>query len=113
MLLIGNKEQIIDIISKWLKEKLENTNYRRKFVITFSGDIPVQVENSVVTKRTNLKSLHEADINITKQCMACVKDETNGVKVICDDANVFFLLTVYLFQQGCKSKVLIQAFDTS
>ena len=41
MLLIGNKEQIIDIISKWLKEMLENTNYRRKFVVTFSGDIPV------------------------------------------------------------------------
>ena len=45
--------------------------------------------------------------------MACVKDEANCVKVICDDANVFVLLTVYVFWQGCKSKVLIEAFDTS
>ena len=67
-----------------------------------------------MTKRKNLKSLHkETDINFIKQCMACVKDEANCVKVICDDANVFVLLTVYVFWQGCKSKVLIEAFDTS
>ena len=45
-------------------------------MVTFSEDIPVHVENSVVPKRVDLKSLHkEADINIIKQCMACVKDE--------------------------------------
>ena len=113
MLSTGNKEQIIDIISMYLINKLENTNYR-KFVVTFLEDIPVQVENTVVTKRKNLKSLHkETDINFIKQYMACVKDEANCVKVICDDANVFVLLTVYVFWQGCKSKVLIEAFDTS
>ena len=40
MLSTGNKEQIIDIISMYLINKLENTNYR-KFVVTFLEDIPV------------------------------------------------------------------------
>ena len=71
----GNKVQIIDIISKHLIEKLENTNYRSTFVVIFFEDIPVQAENGVLSKRTDLKSLHqEADINIIKQCMACIKD---------------------------------------
>ena len=75
MLSTGNKVQIIDIISKHLIEKLENTNYRSTFVVIFFEDIPVQAENGVLSKRTDLKSLHqEADINIIKQCMACIKD---------------------------------------
>ena len=90
----GNKVQIIDIISKYLIEKLENTNYRINFVVAFSTDIPVRVENGVVSKRTDPECLHEeAVINIIKQCMACVKDK--------------------VFWQGCKSKVLMDAFDTS
>ena len=106
--------QIIDIISKYLIEKLENTNYRINFVVTFLTDIPVRVENGVVSKRTDPECLHEeALINIIKQCMACVKDKVNFVKVIYDDTNVFVLLTVYVFWQGCKSKVLMDAFDTS
>ena len=75
MLSTGNKVQIIDIISKHLIEKLENTNYRSTFVVIFFEDIPVQAEIGVLSKRTNLKSLHqEADINIIKQGMACIKD---------------------------------------
>ena len=51
MVSTGNKVQIIDIISKYLIKKLENTSYRSKFVVTFSEDIPVHVE-----KRADLKS---------------------------------------------------------
>ena len=46
MLSTGNKVQVIDIISKYLIELLNNTNN------------PVQAENGVVSKRTDLKSLH-------------------------------------------------------
>ena len=45
--------------------------------------------------------------------MVCVKDEVHCVKVICDDTDVFVLLTVYVFWEGCKSKVLMEAFDTT
>ena len=45
--------------------------------------------------------------------MTFAKDEVNCVKTICDDTNLFVLLTVYVFQQGCESKVLMEAFDTS
>ena len=106
--------QIIDTISKYLIKKLENTSYSSKFVVTFSEDIPVHVENGVVSKREDLKRLHEeADVNIIKQCMACVKDEVHCVKVICDDTDVFALLTVSVFWQGCKSKVLMEPFDST
>ena len=109
MVSTGNKVQIIDIISKYLIKKLENTSYRSKFVVTFSEDIPVHVE-----KRADLKSLHEeADINIIKQCTPCIKNEVNCVKVICDNSDVFVLLTVFVFWQRYKSKVLIEAFDTT
>ena len=43
--------------------------------------------------------------------MACVKDETNFVKVIFNNADVFILLAVYAFREGRKSKVLMEAFD--
>ena len=65
---------IIYTISKYLTEKLENTNYRSKFIATFSEDITVQVENGVVSERTDLQSLHEeADIKVFKQCIALLK----------------------------------------
>ena len=41
MLSTGNKAQIIDIISKYLIEKLEIANFRGKFVVTFPENIPV------------------------------------------------------------------------
>ena len=48
MLLTGNKVQIIYIISKYL---IENKK--------FSEDIPVQAEDGVVSKKTDLKGSHE------------------------------------------------------
>ena len=51
--------QIIDIISKYLIKKLENTSFRSKFVAIFLEDIPVHVENGVVSKKADLKSLQE------------------------------------------------------
>ena len=45
--------------------------------------------------------------------MACVKLEVNCMKVICDDTDVFVLLTVYVFRQSRKLKKLMEAFGTS
>ena len=43
--------------------------------MTFSEDIPIQVEIGVVSSRNDLQSLHEeADINIIKQCICCIND---------------------------------------
>ena len=78
-------------------------------MVTFSDDNPVQTENGVKSKRTDLKSLHEeADINIIKHGMSFAKDKVNCVKVICGDTDVFVLLTPYLFWQSYKSKVLMK-----
>ena len=35
------------------------TIYRSKFVVTFTEDVPVHLENGFVSKRADLKSLHE------------------------------------------------------
>ena len=78
-------------------------------MVTFSEDNPVQTENGLNSKRTDLKSLHEeADINIIKQGISFVKDKVNCVKVICDDTDMFVLLTAYVFWQSYKSKVLMK-----
>ena len=81
---ILSKEDATLSTPKYLIEMLQNTNS------------PVQAENWVVSKRADLKSLdEEADINIIKQRhVACVKDEVNCVSVICDDTDVYVLLTV-------------------
>ena len=64
MLSTKNKVKITDIFSVRLIQKLENTNYGSKWVIT--EDIHVQLENGVVW--TDMKSLYEeGDINIIKQ----------------------------------------------
>ena len=64
-------------------------------------------------ERTYLKSLHgEADISIIKQFMASIKDEVNCLNVNCDDTDVFFFLTVYVFREDFKSEVLMEAFET-
>ena len=71
MLSTGNKVQIIDIISKYLKEKLENPNYRnifRRYSCSGRKWCCIQEDRSK-------KCAREADINIMKQCMACVKLE--------------------------------------
>ena len=81
MLSTGNKAQIIDIISKYLIEKLEIANFRGKFVVTFPEDILVSAENNV-SKRTDNQT-------IIKQCMACVKHGINHLKVICDKTDIF------------------------
>ena len=94
--LILSKEDAMLSASKYLIDMLKNTNS------------PVQAENWVVSKRTDLKSLdEEVDINIIKQHVACVKDEVNCVTVICEDTDVFVLLTVYVVRQGFKLKVLM------
>ena len=92
------KKEVRNMKSGFIIEKFENTNYRIKFVFTFLADIHVRAEYGVVSKRTDPESLHEeAPIDIIKQCMECVKGEVNFVKVICDDTDVFFLLTAYMF----------------
>ena len=64
-------------------EKLENLNYGSRCEIM--EDINVQLENGVVSSRTDMKSLYaEGDINIIKQWLTCVKNEINCAKIICN-----------------------------
>ena len=95
-------------------ESLEGTSYRSKFVVTFLENIPRQAQNGIVSARRDLKSVHEEDdINIVKQCISCLNDGSICIKIICDDTDVFVLLTVYVFRQANQSKVLTEAFDSS
>lgn len=45
--------------------------------------------------------------------ISCVKDEVICLKIICNETDIFDILTVYVFQKGCKLKVLMETFDTS
>ena len=89
---------------------METTNYRSKFAV---GRYSCSGTKRCCVEENRSESLHEeADINI-RPCMACFKDEVNCLKIICADSDIFVLLTVYVFRQGSKSKVLMEAFDTS
>ena len=69
MVSTGNKVQITNIISKYLIGKLENTNYRNIFGRHFCSGR----KRCFVQENRSKKCAREADINIIKQRMACVK----------------------------------------
>ena len=66
MLSTRNKVKTLTFFSMRSIEKLENLNYGSRCEIM--EDINVQLENGVVSSRTDMKSLYaEGDINIIKQ----------------------------------------------
>ena len=105
----GNKVPLINVISKYLIEKLENANYRN----IFRRYSYLRRKRCCVQENRSKKCTQEADINIIKQQMVCVKLEVKCEKVICDNTDAFALLTVYVFWQGGKLKNPIKAFFTS
>ena len=57
-----------------------------------------------------LKSSHEeADAKIVKQCMSCAMEKNRCTKVICEDTDVFVLLTAYVLKYSIESLVLMEA----
>ena len=95
----ANKVQLIDLISRYIIEKLRCVTFHGRFIVTFSDPTPVQVEGGIATPRTDLRTTHEeADVNIIRQCLSCIEDGAKCVKVLCDDTDVFILLTVYAFR---------------
>ena len=107
-----NKVQIIDIVSQYIVEMLSINRFKKKFVVTFSEPTPIQVEDGIITPRKDLESTHEeADVNMIMQCMKCAEEGKSPIKVICDDTNVFVLLTSYVHKHSIKSSVLMESFS--
>ena len=68
----------------------------------------------MVVSRNDLKSSHEeADINIVKQCMSCAVEKNRYIKIICEDTDVFVLLTAYILTYSIESLVFIEAFASN
>ena len=110
----ANKIQLIDLISRYLIEKLEYVTFPRRFIVTFSDPMPIQVEGGIATPGDDLRRTHgEADINLIRLYLSCVEDEAECVKVLCDDADVFVLLTVYAFRYLVQSQILMESFNSN
>jgi len=109
-----NKIQVIDIVSKYIIELLSINHFLKKFVVTFSEPTPIQVVRGVVEPRDDLKSFHEeADVNIIRQCLQCAEEGGTPIKVICDDTDVFILLTAYVHKYSIESIVNMESFSSS
>ena len=110
----ANKVQLIDLISRYIIEKLRCVTFHGRFIVTFSDPTPVQVEGGIATPRTDLRTTHEeADVNIIRQCLSCIEDGAKCVKVLCDDTDVFILLTVYAFRYQVQSQILMESFSSN
>ena len=55
----------------------------------------------------------EADVNIAKQCVSCAMENNRCIKVICEDTDVFVLLTAYILKYSIESLVLMEAFASN
>ena len=110
----ANKVQLIDLISRYIIEKLRCVTFHGRFIVTFSDPTPIQVEGGIATPRTDLRTTHEeADVNIIRQCLSCIEDGAKCVKVLCDDTDVCILLTVYAFRYQVQSQILMESFSSN
>ena len=63
----------------------------------------------VLIQRRDLKTSHEeADVIIPQQVVSIANQEFNSISVICDDTDVFLLLTYYYTHSNLKCNLLME-----
>ena len=89
----GNKVHLIDIICKYVSQKVATDNLTHLLVVTGSNDVPMQISNGVMSQKHEYRTTHEeADVIIVQQCYRLINNEgCNAVKIISDDTDVFSL----------------------
>ena len=83
--------------------------HERRLIITGTDDTPSQIYHSQVTERADLRTTQEeADIIIIQQLFTAVLDGAKVVKVICDDTDVFALLSHHQQLHNLKATILME-----
>ena len=109
----ANKTQLIDIICEQLLDQVRDLqaagDIRHRLVVTGSACIPQEVNMGVLIQRRDLKTSHEeADVIIPQQVVSIANQEFNSISVICDDIDVFLLLTYYYTHSNLKCNLLME-----
>ena len=89
-----NKIQLIDLIVAALqKEKDQFKLCVHKLVVTGSEPVPVEINKGLVIRRCDLKTVQEEADVIMIQQMIAISEELDGagIRVMCDDTDVFVL----------------------
>ena len=90
-----NKIQLIDLnVAALQKEKDQFKLCGQKLVVTGRDPIPVEINKGVVIRRCDLKTMQEEADVIMIQHMIAISEELDGagIRVKCDDTDVFVLL---------------------
>ena len=94
---------------------LSLNHHRSKFVVVFSENIPVQIQNGeksrVVLLRNDLRTSHEeADLTIIRQLVSVSDSGMTNIRVICEDTDVFVLLVFCVSRLKNESCVTMESF---
>ena len=102
-----NKIQLIDLnVAALQKEKDQFKLCGQKLVVTGRDPIPVEINKGVVIRRCDLKTMQEEADGIMIQHMIAISEELDGagIRVMCDDTDVFALLLhfYHLREMSCS-----------
>ena len=102
-----NKRQVIEMLIQYLIENVHNTN---ELVITCAQPDPVTLQAGKVSIRHDLHNTHEeADVMIINQLLVLVNGGVSHIRVICDDTDVFILLTYYYCREALTCDIIIES----
>ena len=106
MTITENKVQLINLIFKELPQPFKKLQYKHKLLITGKEPAPVEINLGVQIVRHDLSITHEeADVIMTNQAMTAALEGYQSIHVICDDTDVFILLTHFYHALGVKCDI--------
>ena len=84
---------------------------KQKLVITGLEDVPLCIQDGLVTELTELKTTHEeADVIMINQMLWTIAtNPSSSIKIQCDDTDVFALMVHYVHKYQLKNTVLMEA----
>ena len=95
------KENLIEIISSNLMERLAAKKIKTIFAKTSKDELPEETKLRLRIKQRDLKPLfYEGDYYIPRQVDRALKEDRNLIRVICSDTDVLVLLcTMYIVKK--------------
>ena len=101
--------QLTNLIVKNLTE--DPIVSKQKLVITGLEDVPLCIQDGLVTELTELKTTHEeADVIMINQTLWTIEtNPSSSIKIQCDDTDVFALMVHYVHKYQLKNTVLMEA----
>ena len=109
-----NKQQLIAII---FNELINDKTFHQKccsnmhkLIVTGQEDTPVEVNNTVVIERDDLRTTHEEAYNIiVQQMVAAANENQTSILVMSDDTDVFVLALFHYHAQNLTLPVYMES----